>query len=291
MMPHKSLPFFAVITSFILLFVGCKSESPCQLLDCNNGNCVITVEGEAVCDCFPGYFGEFCENYDACLTITCNNGGTCVEDAAGEVSCECPPAYMGDDCSEDNPCFEFGCENGGTCMIDEDGQPYCECVPGFTGPNCQFDDPCVAVVCPTNATCEFGVACGGAETCCICIHGWEGTDCDIEVREKYLGVYNAESNCEGGIALTYVCEITPQADNVAQMLFNNFHDFGIDKTVYGVVVESLTFSLPTQTTDAGIIVRSTNYGLLNTGSGAVLLDYDLIESGDTTSCSLILTPQ
>lgn len=62
-------------------------------------------------------------------------------------------------------------------------------------------DACDDVDCGANGSCDDGI--------CICVDGYEGTNCETEIRTKYLGTYNGNfSECldELGLGATIPTE-------------------------------------------------------------------------------------
>jgi len=53
-------------------------------------------------------------------------------------------------------------------------------------------DPCADVNCGANGTCDEETG------SCICDPWFEGTNCEIETRGKFLGTWNSTSNCNLG---------------------------------------------------------------------------------------------
>ena len=75
--------------------IGSASESQCEILTCSKmqcqsrGECSIFNHKE-VCECKPGYTGQFCEEQmPLCDSEPCFNGGIC-EATAGTFHCICP---------------------------------------------------------------------------------------------------------------------------------------------------------------------------------------------------------
>lgn len=91
-------------------------SNPCQSTDCNNGNCVIK-QNQAVCECFIGYSGNYCnncaENYQdnnndescllACSSNSCMVNSVC-DDSSGEIICTCNEFYY----KNENTCLITG---------------------------------------------------------------------------------------------------------------------------------------------------------------------------------------
>ena len=97
----------------LVLLQGCPPD-PCEGVDCSdNGECV-EQDGEASCDCDPGYLaqGTSCVAEDPCAGIDCSGHGLCVE-LDGEASCDCDLLYHAEDleCLLD-PLPGLACEGG-----------------------------------------------------------------------------------------------------------------------------------------------------------------------------------
>ena len=122
----KHFNFSGIFLAFFILCItlqGCVDE--CKDVLCQNGG--ICING--LCDCPPGYSGQFCEVApDLCAEVVCQNGGTCADGV-----CACPTGYGGTFCETLlDPCVEVTCQNGGTC---EDG--ICDCPVGYGGEFCE----------------------------------------------------------------------------------------------------------------------------------------------------------
>ncbi|XP_078360937.1 uncharacterized protein LOC144645292 [Oculina patagonica] len=69
----------------------------CLALPCNHGTCAKTPNGGYTCNCYPGYFGEHCDQ-DICDSNPCLYGGTCVVSSDGGYTCECTFFQSGQHC-------------------------------------------------------------------------------------------------------------------------------------------------------------------------------------------------
>lgn len=298
-MQARALLFYIFI-SVLFVFNACNDDKPCDGLDCGeNGTCVIDKNFEPYCACLPGYYGEFCEFYDPCLLIECVNGGTKEIDTEDPTVCHCvcPPEYDGEFCELQNFCLNFTCENGGTPVNQPElSSCTCDCPPEFIGIFCETPNPCATVTCPTNATCQLTQT---LEPDCVCNPGWEGNECETEIRDKYIGAYNAISYYpDGSSTAPYTCNITKHPDDVTKMYFshllvNNIGSNPIElKDVYGVVYQSNTFALPVQNVfPDNEQVKSVSIGQRNPSDGKITVYYTYEKNNETVLLQLALTPQ
>lgn len=280
-------------------FSACHNDKPCDSLDCGqHGDCVIGDDLKPRCSCEPGYYGDFCENFDPCLLITCANGGTKEQDPedANVCRCICPPEYDGPSCEQQNYCLGITCQNEGIAVNDTIAKRCnCECPSGYIGEFCQTPNPCNEVDCYPNATCELTPT---FEAVCVCNPGWEGNTCEVEIREKYIGNYNAKSYYSDGSSVTYTCQISKDPADVTKiflstLLLNTNPETGISLTnVYAVVYQSNTFALPVQNAfPNNEVVKSISIGQRNPANGVVTVYYTYTKNSITTSLQLELTPQ
>ena len=111
--------------------------NPCSLVECGNGSCIASSEGVAVCQCFTGFAGDFCEtNINDCEPDRCQNDATC-EDGIDSFTCKCLPDFIGELCeTRVNDCTAGICQNGGQCT-DGVESFTCDCRPNFAGTMCE----------------------------------------------------------------------------------------------------------------------------------------------------------
>ena len=186
--------------------VNCE-ESVCDDHICENGECIITINGTADCDCEKGFEGFYCE-IRRCDDGECFNGycedGLCICDDSyvgtaceypcfgnGEINmdgeCVCEDGFVGTQCefencsNQSNNHQEKKCLNGGTCYDTNpddwrDGvNPFvCACLPFFHGQRCQ-ENLCIAT-----KDCENGGVCSENNDWCDCPDGYTGSQCEIE---------------------------------------------------------------------------------------------------------------
>uniref|UniRef100_A0A914C4L0 Fibropellin-1 n=1 Tax=Acrobeloides nanus TaxID=290746 RepID=A0A914C4L0_9BILA len=167
--------------------LGRSLEAHCEKLDCspikcqNKATCAI-INHKTVCECRPGFTGQFCEEQiSICDSDPCYNGGRC-EAVAGTFRCVCPPNYTGTRCQfGPDECIGINCPNGGVCQdLPGLGTTKCICRTGFTGLDCsQIADPCqMANPCRNGADC-IPLQLGRYK--CKCLPGWEGQNCEHNI--------------------------------------------------------------------------------------------------------------
>ena len=109
--------------------------------------------------CAEHYYGERCENYDACsaLNITCSGRGPCI-DGVATYTCHCNEGFTGLMCQTNiDDCVGVNCSGNGQC-VDGVNNFTCLCQSGFTGVLCSknVQDMKLAI---------FGLQCSHKSTC------------------------------------------------------------------------------------------------------------------------------
>ncbi len=175
-------------------------------------------------------------------------------------------------------CERLNCQNGGTC-IDE----ACACPDGFTGLECELAlDPCLQLTCK-NGTCQTNAQ---GEAACLCDDGFEGTNCADAWTAKFLGNYLATETCNGG-GLQFNMEVSNglKFKQIALGNFNNKRDANNSAKVVANLVSSRAFEIPGQWMHFGFV---SGIGSLNEEHTQLTLTFDIIQAGDTLSCSSLL---
>ncbi|MBA3898947.1 MAG: hypothetical protein H0X62_01865 [Bacteroidetes bacterium] len=130
-------------------------------------------------------------------------------------------------------------------------------------------DACKDVEC-NNGTCDEGT--------CICEGGYEGTNCDVAVRSKFLGTYAFTENCNSG-ADQYSVTVNADGSDIQKIRIVNIYGAGLttEATVSGT---SLT-------------IASQSFGSTNStisGSGSVsgnnlTITYTVTATAGSDSCT------
>ena len=117
------------------------------LTECSSGrgycSSDLTNGDQLVCVCFPGYYGNACENtLSDYTTMVCLNGGTLVNNLMNETltsSCLCPNGTFGDSCENKiDPCQNETCSDHGNCYLKQINETACKCNLYFHGDKCEF---------------------------------------------------------------------------------------------------------------------------------------------------------
>ncbi|XP_048246592.1 delta and Notch-like epidermal growth factor-related receptor [Haliotis rufescens] len=152
---------------------------------CEGQGFCVTRKGEAnfTCSCCGNFRGDYCDEYDSCLSEPCYGGGQCKHknnDKRG-FQCSCRLGYRGDLCEErvDDLCDLDLCKNNGTCNGNAT-HFTCTCLPGYTGSHCEVDvNECADDPCEHGGMCVDRIA--GYE--CYCVPGYHGADCEKKYDE------------------------------------------------------------------------------------------------------------
>ena len=125
-----------------------------------------------------GFTGEFCQNIDDCVGVTCSGNGRCV-DGIDSFMCECDDNYTGDNCeSIIDHCVGINCSGNGQCRNSVDGY-NCECDPDYTK-FCDFRiDNCLGRTECLNGECVDGIN----TFTCSCDPDYTGDFCDTVICE------------------------------------------------------------------------------------------------------------
>ncbi|XP_055859606.1 uncharacterized protein LOC106063092 isoform X3 [Biomphalaria glabrata] len=166
----------------------------CQEINMNTSSeCIcdigynVDTDGFTCKDCVDGLFGEKC--WQVCA---CNQGNTreCIKTNG---TCVCKPGWTGTTCVQDiDECsdskfncssdhyvclntpgsFRCSCQQG--FKLDTDGKTCIECPEGQFGLNCQHQCSC------QKSNTQY---CNKTSGACVCLPGWMGTDCDVDINE------------------------------------------------------------------------------------------------------------
>ena len=127
-------------------------------------------------------------------------------------------------------------------------------------------DPCKNVTCQNGGTCQDGN--------CRCSLPWEGSKCEVDARDKFVGLWRGTFNC-GGSPGEEVFSIIKSSTTASRII--------IGGGIYGELTSSNTFDIPTQTGNMnGTAI--TIYGRGNINGSQLTLEYILTIQGAAVTC-------
>jgi len=131
-------------------------------------------------------------------------------------------------------------------------------------------DPCKNVTCQNGGTCQDGN--------CRCSLPWEGSKCEVDARDKFVGLWRGTSQCQGGDGPEEeVLSITKSSTTPDRII--------IEGVIDGQLTSSSEFRVPSQTVNVdGIGVTISGRGNLNGNQLRLTLTYT-VQGGGTFTCT------
>jgi hypothetical protein len=111
-------------------------------------------------------------------------------------------------------------------------------------------NPCKNIDCSGNGSCNQGI--------CACRSGYEGRDCESEIRKKFIGTFDMAEECSSGPTI-YTVIIEPDPNNAEKIILNNIYNTEfevkatVDKDLF--VIEQTEFSSIGQISGTGKITN------------------------------------
>jgi hypothetical protein len=135
-------------------------------------------------------------------------------------------------------------------------------------------DPCKNVTCQNGGVCQDGN--------CKCNLPWEGSRCEVDARDKFVGSWRGTAQCTGGDGPEEeVFSITKSSVKSERIIIGD---------IYGELTSSSTFEIPTQTVNVrGIAVTISGRGNLIGNQLTLTLNYTVL--GEAYTCSGTYTKQ
>jgi len=156
-----------------------------------------------------------------------------------------------------------------------------KCERGYSGYDCQFYNGCANnIICLNGGIQRLYNKYG--ECICDCDLGYEGENCELISRAKFLGLYSVISSCQFETDTFYI-SITANANEISGVFFNNF--FNDTTTVRGIVEERYVY-IPTQ-----VISGYSLYGQGGINDSILILNYTSEHNDIYDSCHLIFIKQ
>ncbi|XP_053408702.1 uncharacterized protein LOC123559399 isoform X2 [Mercenaria mercenaria] len=228
-----------------------------DVCSCVSGNTELCNTVNGSCTCKAGWEGNTCsQNIDECTqnTFTCPEKSTC-QDTDGSYVCNCDTGYTktNDGKCEDTDECTTGSHNCTQKCTNTIGSFNCSCDVGYsgTGNDCTQCVNSWGVQCVNPCICDLEQSsrCDPV-TGCVCISGWEGTECTEDIDEcatdpNACGLNEFCNNTEGN----YTCACNTgyiKETNVCQECSNN--TYGVNCGTSCNCVRSNTVN-PTQSCD------------------------------------------
>ncbi len=130
-------------------------------------------------------------------------------------------------------------------------------------------DPCKNVTCMNGGTCQDGN--------CRCSLPWEGSKCEVDARDKFVGSWRGTINCNPGSGPQEdVFAITKSSSVANRIIFGD--------GVYGELTSSSSFNIPNQTVNVdGTAVTVSGSGNLN--GNQLTVTYVFTVQGQAFTCA------
>nr|CAD7590975.1 unnamed protein product [Timema genevievae] len=197
--------------------------------------CRSVVNGEFICSCLPGFYGEDCSLYNPCNSEKnpCYNGGlkTDMESRFEDLTKLQIPDWILDPFSFeavdklDNSLqtefldLKYDCE--AKIIFKQSGYDdvshsfSCKCQEGYHGITCQAYDPCSQSPCQNNAHC---INISNSSYQCLCEAGYTGENCEVNINECASNLCENNASCIDGIE-AYSCDCPLGYEGVTQLGF------------------------------------------------------------------------
>ncbi len=310
----KHLSFSLLLGILIFHFNACTTvENPCDLQECNNGECILAVDSVATAtgttflrsDTLTQSFrilesnGTVIHQNDTLvlatsvvvasnveISRTTNIGNAdAIINLLTYTTCDCFRGWDGVACTIPAPCDGVDCLNGGEAIELDESTCQCDCPLGFTGDLCETEDKCALITCLNNSHCQVNEETGEAE--CVCDTGYD-FPCIVQTRQKFLGDYTVTLDSCSTIRVPASLPPYPvtveKDDNIEQIIFNSFNDFG---AIVGKTLTNNSISIQ-DTTDQMTIV-STLEGSYNSSNKTInLLLLVTYSSGAVDTCAVVM---
>ncbi len=109
------------------------------------------------------------------------------------------------------------------------------------------NDPCDDLDCGTNGTCDEGL--------CICDSGYEGTNCEALVIDKYLGTWTStDFQCDGDAFGEDIVFVFQQGATINDL---EFYDTEEPDVIFQIDYDGNDLTMPATTIEDGVVVSGT----------------------------------
>ena len=144
-------------------------------------------------------------------------------------------------------------------------------------------DPCKDIECQNGGTCVEGT--------CNCAEGYEGTNCETAMRDKFVSSYSATETCANFPGQTFNSTMVISASNASalKVVITNIYENGWS-VVADISGDNLSFTnVDIAGLPAGFVVKAT--GTANLVGTVLTMNYTITEGGTSDNCQLTGTKQ
>jgi hypothetical protein len=126
---------------------------------------------------------------------------------------------------------------------------------------------------------------------CVCDTGYEGVNCDTEMREKFAGNYLAsEAACDVTDFASSIGNSSTGVNKIAITGFGGYECSGSPIVVIATVNGMDVTVDPNQSFCSGLIVISSGSGSINASGNVVSITYtSTVDGGTATTCTTVYT--
>jgi hypothetical protein len=136
-------------------------------------------------------------------------------------------------------------------------------------------DECKDVVCQNGGTCSGGT--------CTCATGYEGTNCEIKSRDKFVGTYTGTETCTLGND-NYSVIVSTNSDAIKLTMTGLYNDPSAPYTAICTMTSATAFTFSgSSSASTGIVFTGTGTLATNT----LTIAYTVTNGTTTNSCTFI----
>jgi hypothetical protein len=129
-------------------------------------------------------------------------------------------------------------------------------------------NPCKNIDCTGNGSCNQGI--------CICKKGFEGRECDQEIRKKFLGNFDVTEECSSG-ATIYDIKVDSDSENAEKIILHNIYnkDYKISAVVNSdqFIIDTAEFASIGKITGTGRVI-----------AGDLKIEYNVLSGSTQDVC-------
>lgn len=128
--------------------------------------------------------------------------------------------------------------------------------------------------------CQNGGACSevDGEGVCTCATGYEGTNCETAINQKFVSTYTVTDSIHGAGSSTSTLDVLASTSNPSRFTMENFG--GFQTSIPGDIgADGLEFTVPSTDIGGGYTISGT--GMMASNNISFHLDYQITSSSPT----------